>query len=85
MGEKMKKAFVVGITGQKDVECLISDFLKVKSKMSWSPKARFEDLTKMMVIKNLDRSQRGLICESFRWNKPNYLNANQFLTKSLRL
>jgi len=41
-----------------EVELLIGDYSKAKSKLGWEPKIRFEDLTKLMVDADVDLLRR---------------------------
>jgi GDPmannose 4,6-dehydratase len=38
-----------------EVDILIGDYSKAKSKLEWEPKTRFEDLVKIMIEKDLER------------------------------
>jgi GDPmannose 4,6-dehydratase len=68
-----------------DVECLVGDFSKAKSRIGWSPKTRFEDLAKIMVKEDINRWQMWLNGERFPWDAPSYPRENRILTRALRM
>ena len=68
-----------------DVECLVGDFSKARSKLGWSPETGFGDLAKMMVEEDLNRWQKWLKGERFPWDAPSYPREHRILTRALRM
>jgi len=68
-----------------DVECLVGNFSKAKSKINWIPKTGFHELAKIMVKEDLDRWQKWLNGERFPWDAPNYPSEATILTRALRM
>jgi GDPmannose 4,6-dehydratase len=68
-----------------DVECLVGDFSKAKSKLGWSPKTEFKDLAKMLIEEDINRWQKWLKGEKFPWDAPSYPREHRILTRALRM
>jgi GDPmannose 4,6-dehydratase len=43
-----------------EVELLIGDYTKAKTKLGWEPKTKFEELTKLMVDGDLEIARREI-------------------------
>jgi len=68
-----------------DVECLVGDYSKAKSKLGWSPKTGFKELAKLMIEEDVNRWQKWLKGERFPWDAPSYPREKRILTRALRM
>jgi GDPmannose 4,6-dehydratase len=77
---KIEKKFMRPV----DVNFLLGDYSKAKSKLGWEPKTKFNELVKIMVKADVDRWERVLKGETFPWDAPNYSSEAKILTRALR-
>ena len=68
-----------------DVNYLRGDYSKVRDKLGWSPKVKFDELIRIMVKADVNRWKRWLDGERFAWDAPNYPTETATLTRSMRV
>jgi len=68
-----------------DVNFLQGDYSKVKKKLHWQPKVKFDQLVEIMVREDLSRWERWQKGERFPWDAPNYPSENRILSRTLKL
>ena len=96
--EFAEKAFdVVGLDWQEyvkvdkrfmrplDVNFLQGDYSKAKKKLGWEPRAKFDELVRIMVNEDLSRWERWQSGERFPWDAPNYPTENKIISRYQRV
>ena len=68
-----------------DVNYLQGDYSKVKRKLGWEPKIKFDELVKIMVKEDLNRWERWQSGKRFYWDAPNYISEIKILTRVLKI
>jgi GDPmannose 4,6-dehydratase len=68
-----------------DVMLLRGDYSKVKEKLNWNPRTKFNKLVEIMVKEDLNRWKRWQKGERFPWDAINYPSEVNILTRSLRM
>lgn len=67
-----------------DVQHLLGDSSKAKSKLGWEPKTSFKELIRTMVQADHDRWSRYRKGEVFPWDAPNYPDEAIIITRALK-
>jgi len=68
-----------------DVNFLQGDYSKVKKKLGWQPRVKFDKLAEIMVKEDLSRWERWLKGERFPWDAPNYPSEDRILSRMLKM
>lgn len=68
-----------------EVHYLEGDPAKVREKLGWKPRTKFNALIEIMVKEDLRRWQKWLKGERFPWDAPNYPNENHIMSREYKV
>jgi GDPmannose 4,6-dehydratase len=68
-----------------DVNYLQGDYSRVKKKLGWEPRVKFDELVEIMAKEDLSRWERWQNGERFPWDAPNYPSEDKILSRYIKI